>query len=141
MLLVKADDDMLPMRGCSYKSDEPSIALRPGLAHANVTENNDLRWVEILNEFGGQAVIADYEPKPSGPYLVGIRLNQVSQTTMCSDEPSLGSRQYLGSLPCRPVLAFVMATGRGLVVMGYVCAASKSGPGIVHSAASDRRYY
>ena len=50
--LVEADGGKLQVRGCSFGSDEPSIALRKGLKHAIVTENNGVRGVEILNEIG-----------------------------------------------------------------------------------------
>ena len=43
-------------------SDEPSIALRPGLKHDIAGENDGLRGVEIVNEIGDQAVIANNEP-------------------------------------------------------------------------------
>jgi hypothetical protein len=46
-----------------FGTDEPSIALREGLQHAIVTENNGVRGVEILNEIGERAVIANNEPE------------------------------------------------------------------------------
>jgi hypothetical protein len=65
--LVEADGGKLQVRGCSFGSDEPCIALRKGLKHAIVTENNGVRGVEILNEIGEQAAIANNEPVGKGP--------------------------------------------------------------------------
>ena len=65
--LVEADGGKLQVRGCSFGSDEPSIALRKGLRHAIVTENNGVRGLEILNEIGDKAVIANNEPGEKGP--------------------------------------------------------------------------
>jgi hypothetical protein len=59
--LVEADSGKLQVRGCSFGSDEPSIALRKGLQHAIITENNGVHGVEILNEVGGQAITANNE--------------------------------------------------------------------------------
>jgi hypothetical protein len=63
VFLVEADGGRLQVRGCSFGSDEPSIALRKGLQHAIVTENNGVRGVEILNELADQAVISNNEPE------------------------------------------------------------------------------
>ena len=52
--LIEADGGKLQVRGCSFGSDEPSMALRPGLKHAIVTENNGVRRVEIINEIDDQ---------------------------------------------------------------------------------------
>lgn len=60
--LVEADGGKLQVRGCSFGSDEPSIALRPGLQHAIVTENNGVRGVEISNQIGERAIITNNEP-------------------------------------------------------------------------------
>jgi hypothetical protein len=65
--LVEADGGKLQMRGCSFGSDEPSIALRPGLQSAIITENNGVRGVEIHNETGQRAIIANNEPETRGP--------------------------------------------------------------------------
>jgi hypothetical protein len=62
--LVEADGGKLQVRGCSFGSDEPSIALRPGLQHAIITENNGVRGVEIANQLGDRAVLANNEPPP-----------------------------------------------------------------------------
>ncbi|SPE62284.1 conserved hypothetical protein [Verrucomicrobia bacterium] len=66
MFLVEADGGRLQVRGCSFGSDEPGIALRKGLKHAIITENNGVRGVEILNELGSEAVIANNEPQRDG---------------------------------------------------------------------------
>ena len=62
--LVEADGGKLQLRGCSFGTDEPSIALKPGLQHAIVTENNGVRGVEITNEIGARAIFANNEPQP-----------------------------------------------------------------------------
>ncbi len=60
--LVEADNGKLQVRGCTFATPEPSIALRKGLSHAIVTENNGVKGVSITNEIGDQAVIANNEP-------------------------------------------------------------------------------
>ncbi len=60
--LVEADGGKLQVRGCSFGSDEPGVALRPGLQHAIITENNGVRGVEILNQIGERAIIQNNEP-------------------------------------------------------------------------------
>lgn len=65
VFLVEADGGKLQVRGCSFGTDEPSIALRPGLQHAIVTENNGVRGVEILNGIGDRAILANNEPPAS----------------------------------------------------------------------------
>jgi hypothetical protein len=60
--LVEADGGKLQVRGCSFGTDEPSIALQKGLQHAIITENNGVRGVEITNEIGEKAIIANNEP-------------------------------------------------------------------------------
>jgi hypothetical protein len=62
MSLVEADAGRLQVRGCSFGSDEPAIALRKGLQHAIITENNGVRGVEINNEIGSKAIISNNEP-------------------------------------------------------------------------------
>ena len=62
--LVEADGGKLQVRGCSFGTDEPGIALKKGLQHAIVTENNGVRGVEIRNEVGERAIIANNEPSP-----------------------------------------------------------------------------
>jgi hypothetical protein len=61
--LVEADGGKLQVRGCSFGTDEPSIALKKGLQHAIVTENNGVRGVEITNEIGERAILANNEPE------------------------------------------------------------------------------
>ena len=60
--LVEADGGKLQVRGCSFGTDEPGIALRKGLQHAIITGNNGVRGVEISNEIGDHAMLADNEP-------------------------------------------------------------------------------
>ena len=62
--LVEADSGRLQVRGCSFGSDEPGIALRAGLQHAIIAENNGVLGVEIANEIGERAVLANNEPPP-----------------------------------------------------------------------------
>ena len=64
--LVEADGGRLQVRGCSFGSDEPAIALQSGLVHAIVTENNGVRGVEIANGIGDRAIIANNEPARAG---------------------------------------------------------------------------
>jgi hypothetical protein len=61
--LVEADSGKLQVRGCSFGTDEPSVALRKGLQHAIITENNGVRGAQIVNEIGDHAVIANNEPE------------------------------------------------------------------------------
>jgi hypothetical protein len=63
--LVEADGGKLQVRGCSFGTDEPSIALRKGLRHAIITENNGVRGVEISSEIGNQAIISANELVPA----------------------------------------------------------------------------
>jgi hypothetical protein len=65
--LVEADGGKLQVRGCSFGSDEPCIALQAGLQHAIITENNGVRGLEIRNEIGDRAVLANNEPESKGP--------------------------------------------------------------------------
>ena len=60
--LIEADGGKLQVRGCSFGTDEPTIALQKGLQHAIITENNGVRGVEITNEIGERAIIANNEP-------------------------------------------------------------------------------
>ena len=62
----------LQVRGCSFGSDELSIASRPGVKDAIVTENNGVRGVEILNDIGDQAVVAYKESAGNGPRPVTL---------------------------------------------------------------------
>jgi hypothetical protein len=61
--LVEADGGKLQVRGCSFGTDEPSIVLKTGLKHAIVSGNNGVRGVQISNEIGPQAIIANNEPE------------------------------------------------------------------------------
>ena len=61
--LIEADGGKLQVRGCSFGTDEPGIALEKGLQHAIITENNGVRGVEITNEIGDKAIIANNEPE------------------------------------------------------------------------------
>lgn len=61
--LVEADSGRLQVRGCSFATGEPSIALLKGLKHAIVTENNGSNGVGIVNEIGSAAIIANNEPR------------------------------------------------------------------------------
>lgn len=60
--LIEADGGRLQVRGCSFGSDEPAIALKSGLVHAIITENNGVRGVEIANGIGERGLIANNEP-------------------------------------------------------------------------------
>ena len=59
--MIEADGGKLQVRGCSFGSDEPAIALKAGLKSAIITENNGVAAVEIRNEIGGKAVISNNE--------------------------------------------------------------------------------
>lgn len=61
--LVEADNGRLQVRGCSFEGGKrPDIALRKGLKHAIVTENNGEFGVRIVNDIGDKAIIANNEP-------------------------------------------------------------------------------
>jgi hypothetical protein len=60
--LVEADGGKLQVRGCSFGTDEPSLALKQGLRHAIITGNNGVRGLDIANEIGDLAIIANNEP-------------------------------------------------------------------------------
>ena len=61
--VVEVDGGKLQIRGCTFVAGKkPSIALRKGLKHAIITENNGERGVEIINEIGDKAIIANNEP-------------------------------------------------------------------------------
>ena len=50
---------------CAAAASAPTnlaIALRKGLQHAIITENNGVHGVEIINEIGDKAIIANNEP-------------------------------------------------------------------------------
>ena len=56
--LVEADRGRLQVHGCSFDTTGTGIALRKGLRHAIVAENNGLRGVHIVNEIGSNAIIS-----------------------------------------------------------------------------------
>ncbi len=60
--LVEADSGKLQVRGCTFADKKPSIALRKGLKHAIITENNGSHGVEIENEIGEKAILSNNEP-------------------------------------------------------------------------------
>jgi hypothetical protein len=59
--LVEVEAGRLQMRGCSFATNEPSLRLGPGVAHAIVTENNGASGVRIQNEAGPKAVFSNNE--------------------------------------------------------------------------------
>lgn len=61
--LVEANGGKLQVRGCSFGTDEPSVALKQGLQQATITENNGVRGVQVINEIGDRAIIANNEPR------------------------------------------------------------------------------
>ena len=65
--LIEADGGKLQVRGCSFGSDEPAIALKSGLQHAIITENNGVRGVDIANQIGPKAILANNEPPHEQP--------------------------------------------------------------------------
>jgi hypothetical protein len=50
---------------CAVAASEATsrAALRKGLQHAIITENNGVRGLEILNEIGERAALANNEPE------------------------------------------------------------------------------
>jgi hypothetical protein len=62
--LIEADGGKLQVRGCSFGTDEPAVALRQGVQHAILSENNGVHGVEILNEIGDRAILSNNEPAP-----------------------------------------------------------------------------
>jgi hypothetical protein len=67
VFLVEADGGKLQVRGCSFGTDEPAIALQAGLQHAIISQNNGVRGVEIQNAIGSRAIIVDNEPAAGPP--------------------------------------------------------------------------
>ena len=65
--LIEADGGKLQVRGCTFGSDEPALALKPGLQHAIITENNGVLGVVIRNEIGDKAILANNEPPATPP--------------------------------------------------------------------------
>lgn len=60
--LIEADGGKLQVRGCTFGSHHRNVVLREGIEHAVITENNGVNGVEIVNEIGDKAVIANNEP-------------------------------------------------------------------------------
>ena len=61
--VVEADNGRLQVRGCSFEAgSKPAIALRKGLKHAIVSENNGEHGVQVINEIGDKAIISNNEP-------------------------------------------------------------------------------
>jgi hypothetical protein len=60
--LVEADSGKLQIRGCSFVGQKPSIAVRKGVTHAIISENNGSNGVSIINEIGNAAIIVNNEP-------------------------------------------------------------------------------
>lgn len=60
--LVEASGGKLQVRGCSFAGPKPGIALRDGLKHAIISENNGERGVEVINDIGSRAIISNNEP-------------------------------------------------------------------------------
>jgi hypothetical protein len=63
--LVEADGGKLQVRGCSFRSrrQEPHVVLKKDLKHAIVCENNAVNGLDVVNEIGAQAIIANNEPR------------------------------------------------------------------------------
>jgi hypothetical protein len=62
--LVEADGGKLQVHGCSFRSrrQEPHVVLKKDLKHAIVSENNAVNGLDVVNEVGAQAIIANNEP-------------------------------------------------------------------------------
>ena len=60
--LVEADSGRIQVRGCTFGSREPNIIIKKGVTHAIISENNGTNGVEIINEIGSKAIIANNEP-------------------------------------------------------------------------------
>jgi len=63
MPLVEADGGKLQVRGCSFGIGENHVALKKGLRHAIISENNGAKGVAITSEIGDKAMISNNEPK------------------------------------------------------------------------------
>ncbi len=62
--LVEASGGRLQVRGCSFSSGGTSIALRDGVKHAIISENNGVEGVRVINEAGSRAILVNNEPAP-----------------------------------------------------------------------------
>ena len=60
--LIEADNGKLQVIGCTFATEQPSVALKPGLNHAIITGNNGEKGVRIVNEIGDKAIITANEP-------------------------------------------------------------------------------
>ena len=65
--MVEADSGRLQVRGCTFGPHDPNtvlpdIVVRKGLKHAIISDNNGANGVEIVNEAGDRALIANNEP-------------------------------------------------------------------------------
>ena len=61
--VIEADNGRLQVRGCSFEAgNKPAIALRKSLEHAIISENNGEHGVQVINEIGDKAIIANNEP-------------------------------------------------------------------------------
>jgi hypothetical protein len=59
--LVEVYNGKLQIRGCTFATTEPSIAIREGVKHAIVSENNGGNGVSIINEIGDAAILVNNE--------------------------------------------------------------------------------
>lgn len=59
--LVLADGGKLQVIGCTFGTNQPSVALKPGLKHAVIMGNNGEKGVKIINEIGEKASIVGNE--------------------------------------------------------------------------------
>jgi hypothetical protein len=59
--LVEADNGKLQIIGCTFGTNQPSIALRQGLKHAAIIGNNGENGVRIVDEIGDKASIVGNE--------------------------------------------------------------------------------
>jgi hypothetical protein len=62
--LIEASGGRIQVRGCTFSTGGPSIALREGLKHAIISENNGVEGVRVINEIGERAIIVNNEPAP-----------------------------------------------------------------------------
>ena len=60
--LIDVSAGRLQVRGCSFATREPAVALHSGVKHAIISENNGSGGVEIINEIGDKAMIHNNEP-------------------------------------------------------------------------------
>ena len=72
--VVEVAGGKLQLRGCSFSGRNPSLALREGCKHAIVSENNSTRGMEIINEIGEKAILANNEMKEAEePHAIVVR--------------------------------------------------------------------